>query len=242
MREGLRASLRHGGAGIGFVRRVALAVVCGLVLLPASTAKPAVGPPSLSPDPSPTSAGESPLHPDSFGTPSPEPATAPVARASAPAAQTPTSPTPTTPAVTIPTTTTKEAPIAQLPAAEAADAPTPGPQQEIATPAPAVPAPRLWELSSASPPPLTPPRPSSPQRQLQLPRFYASFLVSALASDKVSVPDITAADVRRPVLTSLIAVRPTSDRLLVPAALALLAFVAASGSFLRFAYRIRKSP
>jgi hypothetical protein len=57
----------------------------------------------------------------------------------------------------------------------------------------------------------------------------------------VSVPDITAADVRRPVLMPVIAVRRAGGRLLVPAALALLALVAASGSFLRFAYRVQRT-
>jgi hypothetical protein len=243
MRHRVRASLRQGGARVGSVRRMALAVVCGLALLPVSTAAPAAGPPALSPDASPTSAGESPLHPDSFGSPSPKPASTrtPAARSSAPAAGAPTSPTLTTPAVTITTTTTTEAPIARLPAAEAAATPTPGPQQEIATPPPATPTPPPSGLSSAPLRPTLPARPSSSSRPLNLPRFYATFLVSGLASNNVSVPDITAADVRRPVLMPVIAVRRTGGRLLVPAALALLALVVASGSFLRFAYRVQRA-
>jgi hypothetical protein len=39
----------------------------------------------------------------------------------------------------------------------------------------------------------------------------------------------------------VIAVRRAGSRLLVPAALALLALVAASGSFLRFAYRVQRT-
>jgi hypothetical protein len=52
--------------------------------------------------------------------------------------------------------------------------------------------------------------------------------------------DVTAPDVRRPPVGPALSARRGGNQLLVPAALALLALVAASSSFLRFAYRVQR--
>ena len=72
--------------------------------------------------------------------------------------------------------------------------------------------------------------------RLRLARFHEIIVTPALAEPI----EVTAADVHRPPLEPVLSLTGRGNRVLVPAALALLALVAASGSFLRFAYRVQR--
>ncbi len=73
-------------------------------------------------------------------------------------------------------------------------------------------------------------------RRLRLPRIHGSFVIPVSVPD---APGFAAADVRRPPAT-VAPIAETGNRLIVPAALALLLLVAASGSFLFLVERARR--
>jgi hypothetical protein len=224
-----------------------------LSLLP--LASEAAAAPALAPDPSPATGVSAGPRPDSFAhgqstpiapmTPPPAPAAEQHTGMSEPAAAVTTT--------TITTTTPAPAPAAEQhtgmsePAAAVTTTTitttTPGPAHERVS------APRRAPVLAVSPTAAAAPaRPAALQpariehraapRRLRLAPFRDSFVVSLLRAHR----EPPAVAVRRPAAPPPAPVGRGHNRLLVPAALALLALLVASGSFLWLAYRIGRGP
>ena len=242
---GQRSWLRRGSAR-GFGTWPAPA--CALALLAFGVAAPtAAGASKLAPDPSPVSAEPSPaaatgLRPDSFGPRPAAPVVAPVKTPPVSVEHLPSVVTATKEAVPRQHTTTVRKTEPAVPSRRKSPVTLPVRRPPVVAAVPPVtPVAPLPSEQRAAPqlPVVTTPRRHrhvAVLAPLDLPVFGGRFVTASVLAP---AEDFAAADVLRP--SYILLAPPTDGRpLLVPAALALLALVLASGSFLGLAFRLRK--